>query len=224
MKTVEIIGYKRVDLTKSETKRLRREGNVPGVLYGDGKEIHFHSPAILFRDLVYTDEAHFVDLNIEGEVHRCILQDFQFHPVSENIIHADFLILQGQKAVKMNIPVRLHGKSPGVEKGGNLIHKRLNLEVRAIPDNMPEFLTVDISELDFGKAIKVGEIKEENFEILDPKIISIAVVETPRALIIETEEEVEEVEEGEEIVEGEEGAVAPESGDEKKPAVGGSES
>ena len=174
MKTIEIIGYKRDDLTKVATKRIRRESNVPCVLYGGDEAIHFYSPAILFRDLLYTDEAHFVNLNIEGEAHRCIIQDFQFHPVSETILHADFLILQGQKPVKMDIPVRLHGNSVGVEKGGNLIHKRRNLAIQAIPDKMPEFISVDISELDFGKAIKVGEVKEEDFEILDSKIASIA--------------------------------------------------
>lgn len=222
MKTIEIIGYKRDDLSKVETKRIRREASVPCVLYGGDEEIHFYSPAILFRNLIYTDEAHFVDLNIEGEVHSCIIQDFQFHPVSENILHADFLLLHGQKAVKMDIPVRLHGTAPGVEKGGNLIQKRRNLAVRATPNNMPDYISVDISELDFGKSIKVGEVKEDNFEILDTKIASIAVVETPRALVIETEAEVLEGEEGEEMVEGEEGAT--ESGGEEKPGEGGGES
>ncbi len=228
MKTIAIIGYKREGLTKAKTKKIRREGNVPCVLYGGDKEVHFHSPGILFRDLLYTDEAHFVELNIEGELYSCILQDYQFHPVSENILHADFLMLQGQKPVKMNIPVRLQGFSPGVEKGGNLIHKRLNLAIRATPANMPDFITVDISELDFGKAIKVGEVKEDGFEILDPKIASVAVVETPRALIVETEEEVlegEEGEEGEEIVEGapaEEGS--PESRAGEQPTEGGEQS
>ena len=91
MKTVEIIGYKRANLGKAESKRLREEGFVPCVMYGGEEQIHFYSPAILFRDVVYTADAHFVELNIEGDIHRAILQDIQFHPVSEALVHLDFL-------------------------------------------------------------------------------------------------------------------------------------
>ena len=91
MKTVEIIGFKRANLGKTEAKRLRAEGYVPSVIYGGEEQIHFYAPMILFRDLVYTDEAHFVNLNIEGDIYEAILQDIQFHPVSEIIMHADFL-------------------------------------------------------------------------------------------------------------------------------------
>ncbi|MFP4093062.1 MAG: 50S ribosomal protein L25/general stress protein Ctc [Cyclobacteriaceae bacterium] len=184
MKTVEIIGYKRANLGKKEAKRLRAEGFVPGVVYGgeNGEQLHFYAPVILFRPLVYTAEAHMVDLNIEGEHKRCILQDIQFHPVNEMIIHADFLELQEKKPVKMDIPVHLLGTAPGVGKGGNLMFKRRRLRLKALPKDMPEFIEVDISKLDFGKAIKVGEVKVPNAEILDSPLASIAVIEIPRAL------------------------------------------
>ncbi|UII23515.1 50S ribosomal protein L25/general stress protein Ctc [Fulvivirga ligni] len=182
MKTVEIIGYKRANLGKAESKKLRAEGNVPCVLYGGDKQVHFSAPMILFRELVYTDEAHFVHLNIEGEEYEAIMQDLQFHPVSEVLLHVDFLQLFEGKKIKMNVPVHFEGEAPGVAKGGTLIKKRRYLQVSALPKDMPEHISVSLKTLDFGKAIKVQEIEENNFEILDTKIASVAVVEIPRAL------------------------------------------
>ena len=124
MKTVEIIGYNRANLGKSEAKRLRAEVQVPCVIYGGDEQVHFYAPMILFRDLVYTDEAHFVHVNVEGLEFRAILQDIQFHPVSDVILHADFLQIFEGKVVKMDIPVHFEGTSPGVTKGGTLIKKR----------------------------------------------------------------------------------------------------
>lgn len=223
MKTIEIIGYKRANLGKAESKRLREEGQVPAVLYGGDLQIHFYAPMILFRDLVYTNQAHFVKLNIEGEEYDAILQDVQFHPVSEIIMHADFLQLFEGKKIKMFIPVVLEGTAPGVTKGGTLIHKRRKLHIQALPKHMPDQITVDISELDFGRAIKVSAVNEDNFEVLDTKIASIAVVEIPRALRGKTEEE--ELEEAEaeaaaEAAEGE-GAQAEGGSDEGKSSEGG---
>ncbi|MDH5399706.1 MAG: 50S ribosomal protein L25/general stress protein Ctc [Cyclobacteriaceae bacterium] len=196
MKTVEIIGYKRANLGKSDSKNLRAESNVPCVLYGGDTQIHFYSPAILFRELVYTDEAHFVHLNIEGDEYEAILQDIQFHPVSEIILHADFLLLHEDKAVKMSIPAHFFGTAPGVVKGGALIKKRRTLKIKALPKNMPSQIDINIEKLDFGKAIKVQDIPTENFEIMDTPIASIAVVEVPRALRGKTD-----AEEGEETTE-----------------------
>ncbi len=210
MKTVEIIGYKRANLGKKESKHLREVGNVPCVLYGGEQQVHFHAPMILFREIVYTGDAHMVELNIEGEVYRCILQDIQFHPVSEIILHADFLQLHAGKPVKMEIPVHLVGRAPGVEKGGTLMHKRRKLRVQALPKNMPEFIEVNISELDFNKAVKVSEVEENNFTILDAPQLSIAVVEVPRALKGKSEEEEEELEAAEAAAAAEEGGAPAE--------------
>nr|WKN36648.1 50S ribosomal protein L25/general stress protein Ctc [Tunicatimonas sp. TK19036] len=182
MKTVEIIGYQRANLGKKESKRLRAEGNVPCVLYGGDEQIHFYAPMILFRPLVYTDQAHFVELNIEGVEKRCILQDIQFHPVNEIIMHADFLELHEGKPVKMDIPVQLLGTPTGVTKGGKLMHKRHFLHIKALPKDMPDHIEVNVSKLDFGKSVKVKDVKETNFQIIDSPAISIAVIEIPRAL------------------------------------------
>ncbi len=181
MKTIEIIGYRRANLGKSDAKKTRQEGNVPCVLYGGSEQIHFHSPVILFRDLIYTNEAHFVHLNIEGEECQAILQEAQFHPVSEIILHVDFLRISEDRKIKMEIPVRLVGQSPGVAKGGALVRKRATLKVYAFPKDMPDHVDVDCSALDFHHSVKVGDVKIDKLEFLDPPQASIAVVEVPRA-------------------------------------------
>jgi large subunit ribosomal protein L25 len=188
MKTIEIIGYRRANLGKTGSQKLRDEGLVPCVLYGGDEQVHFYSPMILFRDLVYTNEAHFVHLNIEGEESQAILQEIQFHPVSEVILHADFLRVSETRKIKMNIPARLVGLSPGVSKGGALVQKRSSLKVYAFPKDMPDHIDVDVSSLDFHHAIKVGDIQVANLEFVDPKQASVAVVEVPRAAKMAAEE------------------------------------
>ncbi|MFZ9503232.1 MAG: 50S ribosomal protein L25/general stress protein Ctc [Cyclobacteriaceae bacterium] len=189
MKTIEIIGYRRANLGKSEAQQLRTEGNLPCVLYGSGgDQIHFYSPMILFRDLVYTNEAHFVHLNIEGEECQAILQDIHFHPVSEMLLHADFLRIQEDRKIKMKIPARLVGQAPGVSKGGALIQKRTILKVTGFPKDMPDHIDVDVSELDFHHAIKVSDMKYPGLEFLDPQQSAVAAVEVPRAAKLAAEE------------------------------------
>lgn len=188
MKTVEVIGYRRANLGKTESKRIREEGSVPCVLYGGKEQVHFYSPVILFREIVYTNQAHFVHLNIEGEECQAILKEVQFHPVSEMILHADFQQITEDKKIKMDIPTRLVGNAKGVEKGGALVRKRASLKVYGFAKDMPDHIDVDVSELDFHHAIKVSDVKMNNLEFLDPKQASIAVVEVPRAAKLAAEE------------------------------------
>jgi large subunit ribosomal protein L25 len=188
MKTVEIIGYRRANLGKSDAQKIRDEGQVPCVLYGGDTQVHFYAPMILFRDLVYTNEAHFVHLNIEGEQSQAILQEIQFHPVSEIILHADFLRISEGRKIRMDIPTRLVGKAPGVEKGGTLVRKRATLKISAFPKDMPDHIDIDCSSLDFHHAIKVGDVTMTNLEFVDPKQSSIAVVEVPRAAKLAAED------------------------------------
>ena len=180
MKTLEIIGFKRANLGKKEAKRLRAEGNVPCVVYGGKEEVHFYSPMILFRDLVYTPDAHMVELNVEGEKRKCILQDIQFHPVSEIILHADFLELHSDKEVKMEIPVKLEGNPIGLQKGGKLESKLRKLTIKALPDNMPDYISIQVEKLDVGKSIKVGDLKLGDYTILNNSVVTIAAVNMPR--------------------------------------------
>jgi len=181
MKTIEIIGYRRANLGKSDAQKVREEGNVPCVLYGGDEQVHFYSPVILFRDLIYTNEAHFVHLNIEGEECQAIMQEVQFHPVSEIILHVDFLRISEDRKIKMDIPTRLVGQAPGVAKGGALVRKRASLKVYAFPKDMPDHVDVDCSTLDFHHSVKVSDMKIDNLVFLDPQKASIAVVEVPRS-------------------------------------------
>ena len=182
MQTVEVIGFKRANLGKTASKAIRAEGNVPCVLYGGEKQVHFIAPAILFRELVYTPNAYQVLLNIEGEEHKAILQDAQFHPVSETLLHADFLELKEDRKVKMDIPVKAIGVAPGVAKGGKLVMKLRKLTVRALPQDMPDYIEVNISKLDLGRSAKVGELTPGNYEIVNNPLVSICSIEIPRAL------------------------------------------
>ncbi|MCX2738821.1 50S ribosomal protein L25/general stress protein Ctc [Pontibacter anaerobius] len=182
MKTLEIIGFKRANLGKQQSKELRNESYVPGVLYGGGEQVHFYAPVILFRDLIYTPEVHEVDLNIEGTHYRAILQDAQYHPVNEMLLHVDFLELQDDKPVKIDVPVKFVGNSPGVMAGGKLVTKLRAIKIKALPANLPDFVEVNISELELGKSIKVSRIKPENYEILTNPSAPIATVTIPRAL------------------------------------------
>lgn len=198
MRTVEIIGYNRANLGKADAKRLRADSQVPCVLYGGKEQVHFSSPMILFRDIVYTPDAAFVKLNIEGKEYSAILQDIQFHPVSEIILHADFLALTADNPIKMDIPVKFEGVAPGLIQGGSLVVKLRKVRIKALPDKMPEAITLDVSGLDLGKSIKVASIETDGFEVLNSTRVTIASVEIPRALKgIDDEEEGEE-EEGEE--------------------------
>lgn len=215
MKTVEIIGYRRANLGKTGSQKLRDEGLVPCVLYGGDEQIHFYSPMILFRDVVYTNEAHFVHLNIEGEESQAILQEVQFHPVSEIILHADFLKISEDRKVKMSIPIRLVGEAPGVAKGGALVRKRAALKVYGFPKDMPDHIDVDVSTLDFHHAIKVGDMKMDKLDFMDPKHASIAVVEVPRAAKL-----LEETDAAAAAATSAEGAAAPAAGA-AAPAAGG---
>src|SRR5690606_33868462 len=145
MKTVEIIGYKRANLGKSDSQRLREEGNVPCVLYGTGPQIHFHAPMILFRDLVYTNEAHFVHPNIEVDECQSRLQEIQLQPVSEIIMHADFVCITVGRKIRMRSPTRIVGQALGVVNGGTVVRMNDSRIVVANPRDMPYHMDGDVS-------------------------------------------------------------------------------
>lgn len=212
MKTTDILGYFREDTGKATTKKIRREGNVPCVLYGgEGNPIHFHAPMFLFREVLYTPNAYIVNLNIEGNEKKCILQDVQFHPVSEVILHADFLEIFDDKPVTVDIPVELVGSAPGAQAGGQVYIKNKRLRVKALPGDMPESVKVDISELTLGAAARVKDVETDGFEILNSPAVAIVQIIVPRALKSTASED----EEGEEELEGEAaeaGADAPAEG------------
>lgn len=182
MKTTEIVGFNREDLGKKFSKQLRADGNVPCVLYGGKDVMHFYAPAYLFKDLIYTPDAYIVHLNIEGVEKKCVIKDAQFHPVSELLLHCDFLEIFDDKPVMLDIPVSLKGKSPGVALGGQIYVKSKKLKVKAIPANLPDNIEVDISDVKLGAAKRVKDLPEAEYEIITKPSVSIVQIIIPRAL------------------------------------------
>jgi large subunit ribosomal protein L25 len=168
MKTLEIVAKKRNDVGKTSTKKLRVEENVPCVMYGGEKVHHFYCHENAFLKLVYTHRAHIVDLDIDGEKHSAIMQDIQFHPVTDKILHIDFVEISENKPVVMHIPIELTGVSIGVKNGGKIRQKRRNLKVKGFAKDLPDHLDVDITNVEISQVVKVGDLQYPNIELLDP--------------------------------------------------------
>jgi large subunit ribosomal protein L25 len=210
MKSITIKGSQRESVGKVSTKALRNAGKVPCVLYGGDKPLHFSADEISFRDLVYTPNAHTVVIELDsGEKLNAVLQDIQFHPVTDKILHIDFYQLFEDKPVTMNIPVRLEGNSPGVRNGGRLLFRKRKLAIKALPDLLPDFITVDISKLRIGGTIAVETVLNDDYTILHPDSTAIVQVKASRTSVDEVEDEDEETEEGAEGAA--EGGDAPEA-------------
>ena len=182
MKSIAISGSRRENVGKRDAKELRYEGKVPAVLYGGSDQIHFAVSAADLKGLVYPPDVHFVELDVEGTKAKAILQDIQFHPLTEQILHIDFLALNDAKPVVMEIPVKLTGTSPGVKMGGKLIQKLRKLRVKALPKDMPQYVEVDQEVLELGKSIRVGEVPTTNFQITNNADDTIVSVVMSRAL------------------------------------------
>ena len=194
MKSITINGSKRESVGKVATKTLRNADKVPCVLYGGENLLHFSANELDFSKLVYTPNAHTVVLDINGDQKiNAILQDIQFHPVSDKILHVDFYQLSDDKEVNMEIPVIIEGAAPGVMlEGGTLEISKRKLKVRALPKNLPDFINVDISSLKLGNKITTAELESEDFTILHPDNTVVCKVRTSRAsMSIEEEEELE---------------------------------
>ena len=200
MKSITINGSKRESVGKKSSKALRNAGKVPCVIYGGEKPIHFSATEISFSKLVYTAEAHTVVVAFEdGEKIDAVLQDIQFHPVSDKILHIDFFQLHEGKEISMIIPVRVEGTAPGVrDSGGLLSRNKRKLTVRALPKNLPDFLLADVSNLNLNESITVADLSDENFKILHPETQVVCQVKMSRAsMSIEENVEDEEMEDGE---------------------------
>lgn len=204
MKTKQISVKKREKLGKSETRKLRNEEMVPCVMYGGDKNYHFYTDHVTFTKLVFSPDVHLVELDMGGEMHKAVIQEVQFHPVTDKIIHIDFVEVFDDKPVTATIPVELVGSSIGVKNGGKMRQRRRYLKVKGLIKNLPERLKVDITDLDIGQVIKIGDLEYPDLEILDPHRSMIVSVVSSRVAMkgMIIEEEVEE-----EAEEGEEGAV-----------------
>jgi large subunit ribosomal protein L25 len=191
MKSITITGSQRESVGKVATKALRNAGKVPCVLYGGDKPLHFSADETAFKQLVYTGNVYTATIELEGTTYHAILQDIQFHPVSDKILHIDFYQLFDDKMVTMNIPVRLVGTSPGVINGGSLRFAMRKLSVRALPADLPDFINADISKLKIGMKLFVTALANENYTILHPENTVVVQVRTSRSAVLTDEEESE---------------------------------
>ena len=182
MKSIAISGSPRENVGKRDAKELRYQGLVPAVLYGGPTQTHFAVSAADLRAVVYTPVVHFIDLQIAGVTSQAIIKDLQFHPLTEQIIHVDFLLLDEKKPVTIEIPIKLTGSSSGVKAGGKLVQKLRKLRIKALPKDHLDAIEVSIEGLEVGKSVKVAEINLPNLTITNAKEDTIVSVTTSRAL------------------------------------------
>ena len=182
MKTIAISGSPRESVGKRDAKELRYEGKVPAVLYGGKEQVHF---AVLRTDLneaIYTPEANFLEINIGGTKTKAIIKDMQFHPLTDLLLHVDFLQLFDDKEIIMEIPIKIEGTSPGVKMGGKLVQKLRKLRVKALPKDMPQVVEVSIAKLEVGNLFRVRDLEKANYTITNTAEDTIVSVTMSRAL------------------------------------------
>jgi len=190
MKSITIKGSQRESVGKSATKALRNAGQVPCVIYGGDKVLHFSAEEKAFKNLVYTPNVYTAKVELDGKIFNAILQDIQFHPIQDRITHVDFYELQDDKEISMNIPVTLIGNSKGVVSGGALRHNLRKLKVKAIPANLPDSIEADITDLQIGNKLYVSALRNDTYEILHNDNTVVAQVRMSRnATKAATEEE-----------------------------------
>ena len=180
MKSITIQGTKRESVGKKSTKALRDAELVPCVVYGGGEPLNFSATEKAFKGLVYTPEAHTVSIEVDGQVIPAVLQDIQFHPLTDRIIHADFYRLSDDKPVIMEVPVRITGRSKGVVAGGVLRQSFRKLKVKALPANLPDEVVVDVTPLKIGNKLYVGALKAEGFSFVHPDNAVVVAVKMSR--------------------------------------------
>ena len=188
MKSIDITGSLRTETGKKATRDLRRSSQVPCVLYGVKKDenglpvaTHFTVTVDGLRKLVYTPHIYVVNLNIDGQVVNAIMKDIQFHPVTDAILHVDFYQIDEALPITMEVPVQLEGLAEGVRAGGKLVMQMRKLKVKALYNNVPERMIINVTNLGLGKTIKVGDLQYDNLEILNAKDAVVCAVKLTRA-------------------------------------------
>ena len=182
MKTITIEGQLRTGTGKKAARQLRSQGLVPGVIYGGTQEVNFAAPVLAFKSIVYTPDFQLADIKVDGKSYKCILKDLQFDKVNDQLAHVDFLELTQDKSVIATIPVKFTGASQGVKDGGRLITKVKSLKVKTLPQHLKENIEVDITNLQLNGNIRVEDVNEPNYEILNSPRIPIASVVMTRQL------------------------------------------
>ncbi len=181
MKTIQINGTARNEFGKKAAKLLRKEGKIPCIVYGIGDNINITVTEDELRKLIYTPHIYVVELNIDGQIYPTVLKDAQFHPVKDNVLHVDFLRINEEKPVEIEIPVVLDGLAEGVKAGGKMNLRMRKLRVKGIFTNIPERLHIDVTHLGLGKTIQVGELNFDNLELTNAKEAVVCAVQLTRA-------------------------------------------
>ena len=182
MKTIAISGSPRENVGKRDAKELRYEGKVPAVLYGGKEQAHFAVVTTELKDAIYTPEANFVEITLGSKKIKAIIKELQFHPLTDVLLHVDFLQLFDEKEILMEIPVKLTGTSPGVKMGGKLVQKLRKLRVRAFPKDMPQTVEVSIAKLEVGSLFRVRDLEKGNYTVTNTSEDTIVSVGMSRAL------------------------------------------
>jgi ribosomal protein L25, ctc-form len=181
MKSITIKGSQRESVGKAASKALRNAGQVPCVLYGGDNVLHFSAPELAFKNIVYTPNVYTAAIELNGKTYNAILQDIQFDPVSDKIIHIDFYQLHKDKEITIEVPIQIEGTSPGIMAGGTLRIVNRKLKVKALPDNLPDFVPVDISGLEMGNKLYVTKLAQDKYKIMHPDNTVVCQVRVSRA-------------------------------------------
>ncbi len=188
MKTVSLSGSLRENVGKKDAKMHRYAGKVPCVLYGGKEQIHFATDAVNFKPILFTPETFLLHLNIDGREFDAILKDVQYHPVEDNVLHADFLQIEAGKPVTVSLPVKTLGTSPGVMRGGKLKIKLSRLKVKGLVEAIPEFIEINIAKVNVGQSVKVKDLSIENISFLDLPNNVVLDVKAARGIVLADEE------------------------------------
>ncbi|HRE51641.1 MAG TPA: 50S ribosomal protein L25 [Flavitalea sp.] len=182
MKTITIEGQLRTETGKKHARQLRSQGLVPGVIYGGSQEVNFSAPVLAFKRLVYTSEFQIAQINVDGKSYKCILKDIQTDKVTDELTHLDFLELVEDKKVVATIPMKFTGTAAGVKSGGKLVIKMKSLKIKTLPKHLQENIEVDLTNLELNENIRVEDVKNEHYEILNSPRIPIASIVMTRQL------------------------------------------
>jgi len=202
MKTVSLSGSPRENVGKKDAAGLRAQGRIPCVIYGNGEQVHLHLPELAISKVVFTPDVFLYEIELEGgKTHKAMIQDLQFHPVTDKLLHVDFLEVSDDKPAKISLPVILNGTAIGVRNGGRMSFPNRTLRVQGLPKDFPDAVTLDVEKIRIGMKIRVSDISIPGLTILAPEDMVIFAVRTARGAMDDEEEE----EEGAEAAEGAEG-------------------
>ncbi len=185
MKTVILSGSPRANVGKVNAKALRVSGHVPCVIYGGGEQIHFSTDSRNFKEIIYTPETNLVQIEVGGKTYKTVLQEAQYHKINDKLIHADFLLVNEDKPVVVQVPVKTVGQSEGVKAGGKLVLKMRKIKVKGLVAKLPASIELNIEKLAIGKSISIGDISIDGLTLLHPKNISVVSVQTTRNVVAE---------------------------------------